>query len=302
MTDVGERLEPPIWFEPLRSPSWLVPGVRDGAPRIVCCAEPWQGTAVDTAGRDLRLGLPLYLSEALRFGTNARSVGLREPRASREVPEDADLIVSSAVAPDGGAAIRVRLIDPLGSVLGEIERDAHDEASLGEALGGLAHAVSAAAAPMGVRPVWNSLYTLPAGPALAAYIRGQHAFVRVLQGALPVSADSDSIIGRRADVQSVLEALGTLATSTHEPFPALLFFGALLAARDAGSPVVGGFRLPANARCTASTDPLDPVFAMTALVARVFGDLATSERRIEQLRAAEGGSRRRWLARVEAVT
>lgn len=302
MAGAAEPLEPPVWFEALRSPSWLVPGVRDGAPSIVCCAEPWQGTAVDTAGRDLRLGLPLYLSEALRFGSNARPVGLREPRASGDVPADADLIVLSAVAPDGGAAIRVRVLDPLGSVLGEIEREAHDEASLGEALGGLAHAVTAAAAPVGVRPVWNSLYTLPSGAALVAYVRGQHACARMLDEALPASADSASIAGRRADGQSVLEALGALATSTHEPFPALLFFGALLAARDAGSPLVGGFRLQANARCTASTDPLDPVYAMTALVARVFGDLATSERRIDLLRAAEGGSRRRWLARVEAVT
>ena len=32
--------------------------------------------AVDDDGRDLRLGLPLYLAEAVRFGTNAAAVRL----------------------------------------------------------------------------------------------------------------------------------------------------------------------------------------------------------------------------------
>ena len=62
-------------------------------------------------------------------------------------------------------------------------------------------------------------------------------------------------------------ALGSLATSTPEPFPALLFFGALARRRTTlGSSIVGEFRLQANARCMTATDPLDPVYAMAALV------------------------------------
>ena len=114
MAGAAEPLEPPVWFEPLRSPSWLVPGVRDGAPRIVCCAEPWQGTAVDTAGRDLRLGLPLYLVRGAAV-RHERSAGRSEGTASLgRRARDADLIVPSAVAPTVAPRVRVRVLDPLG--------------------------------------------------------------------------------------------------------------------------------------------------------------------------------------------
>ena len=66
-------LETPVWFGPLREPEWLLPRVRDDAPTIVFAAERWREPGVDGAGKDLRLGLPLYLAEAARFGTNARA-------------------------------------------------------------------------------------------------------------------------------------------------------------------------------------------------------------------------------------
>ena len=80
-----EPLEPPVWYAPLRSPSWLVPVVREGAPTIVFCAEGWDDRAVGEAGRDLRLGLPVYLAEAVRFGTNARPFAGRLAMSGSEV-------------------------------------------------------------------------------------------------------------------------------------------------------------------------------------------------------------------------
>ncbi|HWC71589.1 MAG TPA: hypothetical protein VG993_10535 [Actinomycetota bacterium] len=301
MTSVpAEPIESPVWFAPLRSPSWLVPPIRDGAVRVAFCAEAWDEQAVGKAGRDLRLGLPLFLAEAARFGTDARPVTLRRPLGQTDRLPDATVVVRTAVAPGGRNAIRVRVSDLGGARVTHITRDANDEISLGRALDDLPRAVADAVTRGGVRPVWNSLYVLPAGAALAAYVRGSHACLRLSDEAEP--ADADAVAARRADERSVLGTLGSLATSTPEPFPALLFFGALMAARDAGSPVVGEFRMPANVRCTAATDVLDPVYAMTALVMRVFGDRDASDRRIERLRATGDAPLQRWLARVQAVT
>lgn len=302
MTARAEPIGAPVWFAPLRAPSWLVPRVRDDAARVVFCAEAWKGQPVGGAGRDLRLGLPLYLAEAARFGTDSRPVALRHPVEPRDALPEAPVVVRSAVSPGGRGAILVRVSDLGGARVAEIAREATDEATLGDALGGLPRAVAEAASRGGVRPVWDSMYALPGGSPLASYVRGSHACLRVTDEALSASADAEAIASRRADVRSVLTTLGSLATSTSEPFPALLFFGALLAARDAGSPVVGEFRMPANVRCTAATDPLDPVYAMAALVMRVFGDLEASERRIELLWESGDPSMRRWLARVQAVT
>ena len=62
----AEPIGAPVWFAPLRSPSWLVSRVRDDAVRVVFCAEAWRQD-VGGSGRDLRLGLPLYLAEAARY-------------------------------------------------------------------------------------------------------------------------------------------------------------------------------------------------------------------------------------------
>ncbi len=302
-SEVGgvSAIESPVWYGPLREPSWLVPGVREEAVRVAFCAEPWQQKTVDEAGRDLRLGLPLYLAESIRFGTNARPLAVRTPAGEADRPPDAAVFVRSAVAPDGGGSVRLRVLDPAGAVLTEIVREATDEATLGAALEGLPRACIEAAASNGVRPIWNSLYALPSSAALVSYVRGQRACLRVSEGALPEAADSAAVADRRNDVRSILGGLGTLATSTSEPFPALLFFGSLLAAHDAGSPVVGEFRLQANARCTIATDPLDPVYAMTALVLRIFGDREASERRMEKLRTVDDPAVHRWVARVAAI-
>jgi hypothetical protein len=302
-TAPARPLEPPVWFEPLRSPTWLVPPVGDNAAPVVVCAEPWVEHGVDRPGRDLRLGFPLYLAEAIRFGTDARAIALRSPVEQPGAPmPDASLVVRTAVAPDGDGAVRVRITDPAGSIHSEIVREAHDEPTLAAALESLPHPVSEGIAISGVRPVWNSLYRAPSGAALIAYVRGQGACGRVVDGSLPAGSDPESIAARRAETASILKALGSLATSTSEPFTAMVFFGALLAAYDAGSSVVGEFRLQANARCTTATDPVDPVYAMAALVMRVFGDLSWSARRVEGLRSSASPAMQQWLDRIEAVT
>lgn len=296
-------LDSPVWYEPLRQPSWFVPPVRDDAPRVLFSAQAWDEDSVDEAGRDLRLGLPLFLAEALRFGTNARPSS-----ATRDVEDDLSqssgrATIRTAVAPPGGPSIRVQVFDPHGSLLGEVARDAHDQASLGLALDGVPHAVAQAVAPLGIRPVWNSLYRLPTGSALVTYVRGQRACLRMgTPTPTPARPAPEEVSERRESDRAVLTTLGALATSTAEPFPALLFFGALLTAFDAESSVFGEFRLQANARCTAATDPLDPVFAMTALVLRIFGDRDSSERRMDALGTSGDAALQRWLARVRTVT
>jgi len=296
--DAAAPLETPVWFGPLREPAWLLPRLRADAPTIVFAAERWREPGVDGDGRDLRLGLPLYLAEAARFGTNARALASREAVDPDDPPRQGVVTVRSAVAPEGQPSMRLRAFDTQGVPLDEIVRDAHDPVTLGGALGALLHAVTQASASSGVRPIWNSLYSLPSGAALTSYVRGQHAAVRVTDEALPETAQVDALSERRGDVRAVLTSLGALATSASEPFPALLFFGALAAAADARSSVVGEFRLQANARCMTATDPLDPVYSIAMLVMHLFGDRAAAERRAEALRATGDERVTRWVARV----
>ena len=296
--DAATPLETPVWFGPLREPGWLLPRARDDAPTIVFGAERWQEGGVDGNGRDLRLGVPLFLADGARFGTNARALALRVAVEPDEPPRHGVVNVRSAVAPDGQPSVRLRVFDQQGAPLDEIVRDAHDPAALGGALGGLLHAVTQASASSGVRPIWNSSYSLPSGAALTSYVRGLRAALRVSEGALPDTAHVDALSERRADVRSVLTSLGALATSASEPFPALLFFGALAAAADARSSIVGEFRLQSNARCMTATDPLDPVYQMAMLVMYLFGDRSAADRRAEALRATGDERVVRWVARV----
>lgn len=302
-TAAGEAAttEPPVWYRPLREPAWLVPRVRDDAPRVVFCAEAWGDQPVDGPGRDLRLGLPIYVAEATRFGTDARCVVMRTPVDVSQTIPGGDLVVRTAVAPDGDASIRMCVVDGSGTVVDEIVREARDAATLGEALTGLPRACTDALARCGVRPIWNSLYTLPAGASLVAYVRGLRACLRITEEALPPTADAAAVAKRRDDVRSILTALASLATSTTEAFPALLFFGAVLAAHDVGASIVREFRLPVNSRSTTATEPFDPVFAMSALALRIFGDRATSDRRLAALQAANGDGVRGWIDVVRTV-
>jgi hypothetical protein len=297
--DAAAPLETPVWFGPLREPEWLLPRVRADAPTMVFAAERWREPGVDGDGEDLRLGLPLYMAEAARFGTNARALALQGAVDPEDPPRPGVVTVRSAVAPEGKPSMRLRVFDMQGEPVDEIVRDAHDRAALGGALGSLLHAVTQASAPSGVRPIWNSLYSLPSGTALTSYVRGLHAALRITVEALPETAHVDALSERRSDVRAVLTSLGALATSASEPFPALLFFGALAAAADARSSVVGEFRLQSNARCMTATDPLDPVYSMAMLVMHLFGDRAAADRRAEALRAAGDERVKRWVARVQ---
>ena len=296
--DAAAPLETPVWFGPLREPAWLLPGVRADAPTLVFAAERWREPGVDGDGTDLRLGVPLFLAEAARFGTNARALALRDAVDPEDPPPQGVVTVRSAVAPEGTPSIRLRVFDAQGEPLDEVVRDAHDAAALGGALGQLLHAVTQASAASGVRPIWNSMYSLPSGVALTSYVRGLHAALRVNDDALPETAHVDALSERRGDVRTVLTSLGALATSASEPFPALLFFGALAAAADARSSVVGDFRLQSNARCMTATDPLDPVYSMAMLVMYLFGDRSAADRRAEALRATGDERVTRWVARV----
>ena len=112
--DAAAPLETPVWFGPLREPAWLLPRVRDDAPTIVFGAERWRETGVDGDGRDLRLGVPLYLAEAARFGTNARALALREAVDPDDPPRRGVVTVRSAVAPEGQPSVRLRVFDAQG--------------------------------------------------------------------------------------------------------------------------------------------------------------------------------------------
>lgn len=143
--------------------------MREGAPTIVFCAEAWDDQAVGAAGRDLRLGLPVYLAEAVRFGTNARPLAGRLALSGSEVRPA--VTVRSAVGAEGRASITLRVLDAAGDVIADVAREVNDEVTLGAVLEGLPRAVVEAVGLAGIRPAWSSLYSLPAGSFLAAYVR-----------------------------------------------------------------------------------------------------------------------------------
>jgi hypothetical protein len=288
------------WFGPLLQPAWLLPAAREGAPRVALAAERWSGDhPVDQNGRDLRLGLPLFLAEAIRYLTNAvPSVSAGAVDSFPDLPA-ANTVVLTSVSPDGVPGIRVRLIEPgTGEEREPIEHVAMSDADLGAALTSLPRAVVDALRAGGVGSSWDPRYTAPS-PAVAAWtVRGHGACVRLSDPATFEDGNAEHRALARDEARGVLHRLADMATSSDDVLPAVLFFAAFQGATRAGMDAANDFRIAVNSRCIEAKDPRDPIFRLSVLLMRTIGDEGLAERRAQQLGAVQDVPFQDWLARA----
>ena len=297
---IPDVLDEPVWYEPLRSPSWLMPPVRDDAPRVVFEAAPPPDD--DARLRGVRTGLPLFLAEAVRFVSDATTAAVVSDEGDAG---SAVAYVRTALEDDGREpAIVVDVRDVRGGTVGDVRRAVPDDSSLESVIGTLPAAVAVALAPVGVRPVWSTVYVPPPSGHAAEQVRGHAVCAWLRQPDLhriDPSTDADEAARRRAAVTAGLTRLAELAGRSASPFNAFLLFAGLMAVRDAGSGVYLDFRLQANALCMNATDPRDPVFRMSVLVLRALGDPEIAGRRRRSL-GTEDPALTSWLTRTEAVS
>jgi hypothetical protein len=298
-------LDAPVWYGPLRSPSWLLPSPKADAPSVRFMADRSAGfEELSDAERDLRLGLPLYLAESTRFLASIRPTADLGAQESSAPSGGEGRLVRTAIAPDGARLVRVRVVDASsGEILATIERPAQDGSELGAVLSDLPRQVAEGLRSLGAPTLWDARYSLPPARLAPTLVRGQRTVLRLADPSLHVLAeDPDRRSRQREQVTALLRPLASAATSTKDTFPAMLFFGALLSAAAAGSDVVQSFRLPANARCMDATEERDPIFRISTLVLRSIGDVAVARQRARRLARIDDAALQNWLTRVESVT
>lgn len=284
----------PVWYEPLRSPTWLLPKLDDGAPRVVLT--PGEGDPAEPPEeRELREGLPMFLADAVRYSTDARTVvEFAEP--------DREEAIRGVVDGAAGPGPVVHLHAPDGSDLGTVA-DAGVSTSRAGTIAALPGALVSALRPAGVRSVWSTVFQVPDEAHVEEQVRG-YAVCRWLlddDRHAEEEGDREATAARRAVVDAALRRLAELAGRTPNPFAAMLFFAGLAATHRAGNPVYLDHRLAANGICTTATDPLDPVFRMSVLVFRLLGDPVLAGQRARALGSVDDDDLRRWLARVDDV-
>jgi hypothetical protein len=301
MTDVsGEPalLDEPVWYEPLRGPSWLMPPLRDDAIRIAF-APPSAPSGETAPARSVRVGLPLYLAEAVRFSSNARTVAVTGPWAETA---RAAAVVTHALDDSGGSRrLTVQVRDPSGERVGEVVHEVPDETAFASALAGLSSQVLGVLREAGVRAVWSTVFTPPAPPVAIRYVRAHRlcSWLRDPDVHDPVYGNPDATASKAAAVNASLAELADTAARTKSPLAVALFFAGLVTAKENGSPSFGEFRLQANALCTSATDTRDPVFRLAVVPLSLYGERDAVARRIEELSGeAEVAA---WLARVRTV-
>ena len=304
MTDTAAPsiLEHPVWYEPLRSPSWLLPKADADAPRIVFTPAPAPTPAPGGElqhDRELREGLPMFLAEAVRYSTVARTAVAFDG----SVDEGSIHAELAPIGTDGGRTLAVRLRGAAGEDLGTVTQLVSGDDDLGRAIGALPGAIGAALRPAGVRSVWSTVFQMPAEAHAADLVRG-YAICRFLRDPAShrdVSEDSEETARRRAAVDAALRRLADLSGRVTTPFASMLFFAGLAACHEHGNPAYRGYRLSANGRCTTATDPRDAVFRISVLVFRLLGDPVIAGQRTRALAAADDPDLRRWLTRIEGV-
>jgi len=296
MSPVPTVLGRPVWYEPLRSPSWLLPAASAGAPRVTFSpAAAVEGESVSE--RRIREGLPMFLAEAIRFSTEARTAAVFDPEARGEAS------VHATVALEGEGPER-RLVVRVGDPGSEaFTQQVPDDEALEDALGALPVATASALREAGVRSLWSTVYQPPGHGHAADYVRA-HALCRRLMdhdAYRDIGGDAEATAERRAGLDAAYRSLAELAGRVPSPLAAMLFFAGLAAGHDAGSGAYQGFRLSANGRCTTATDPRDPVFRMSILVFRLLGDPVIAAQRVRQLGVVDDPDLAAWLTRIEDV-
>ncbi|HVD70183.1 MAG TPA: hypothetical protein VNG34_04970 [Actinomycetota bacterium] len=288
------------WFAPLLAPTWLLPGVGKDAPRVELAAEPWpQESALDQDARDLRLGLPLFLAEGIRYLTNALPSVRPEPVASSGEQGGAEISILTSIVAGRPPVIKIRLVDAAsGDERESIEREVESEADLGAVLVSLPRVTIDLLRSTGVRSSWDPRYTPPPPASAARVVRGHRACVRLADPAFFTAESADRRAAARDEATVVLRRLADAATSTSEALPAVLFFATLVGATGAGFDATNEFRLSVNARCMDATDPRDPVFRLSVIALRAIGDEAIAERRAQRLETVEDPVFQDWLERA----
>jgi hypothetical protein len=289
-------LEEPVWYAPLRSPAWFLPPLRAEAPKLVFAAAPGS----DGQDRAVRLGMPMYLAEAVRFTTDAQAATSFE--SASVLPAYAVRAEVGLVGGGEDRSVVVTLDGPDDHAV--VERRAVGTDGLETALAALPGAVTAALRAFGVRSVWSTVWAPPVpGDALRRVCAYEvcHWLGDPANAAPPAEETPDETAARRHAVLGALRPLSELAQRVPSPFTAFLFFAGLAAARDARSGLHLEFRLAANALCMNATDPRDPVFRMSALVFRLLGDPLIASQRARAI-ATDDPDLRQWLSRTEAVT
>ena len=299
MTDTtpSSFMDHPVWYEPLRSPSWLLPKAEPDAPLVAFV--PALGEQHETdADRELREGLPMYLAEAVRYSTAART-GV----AWSTLPDGA-IAVEVAVRDTGdGPAIVAQVRGVEGEELAAVTQTYAGEDDIGRAIAGLPGAVVAALRPAGVRSVWSTVFQPPPEEHAADVVRG-YAVCRFLLDPVAhrdVADDSEETARRRAAVDAALRRLAELSGRVTSPFASMLFFAGLAGCHGHGNHAYLGYRLSANGRCTTATDPRDPIFRISVLVFRLLGDPVIAGQRTRVLASTDDEDLRRWLARIDGV-
>ena len=248
---------------------------RQRCPRRGTGAEPWAGGTGVGPGRARSAAGAAVVPRRRRSATarTLRAIALTGRRSS-PAPACSTPHVDRAHgrrARIGDGSVRVRITDPSRIDRSEIVREAHDEPTLGGRARLPSHPSDGRRIAVHRRPVvWNSLYSPPPRRgADAPTCAGTGRAAGVADPAsLPAGSDR-SRSGRRAREADCVDPKAprpTLATSTSEPFPAVLFFATLVAATRAGvRRWSNDFRLQANARCMEATDPRRPRFRLSVL-------------------------------------
>ncbi|MEO8476567.1 MAG: hypothetical protein ABI572_05885 [Actinomycetota bacterium] len=297
-------LEEPVWFERLRKPTWLLPAPRADAVRVAFASEHPEGAPE----RDLAIGLPLFLAEAVRFATEADTVAMTEPVApgAGDLPArllDASLLVMTSLRGTAEARRLSLRVDRPAGVIVDVEIDARDGPELAEALADLPRRVTDAVRTAGVPGTWAPVYA-PPGPSHALrYVQAHRACLELGADALypPADDDPEIVSARRTVVKALLGALGDFAQRARGAFPTMLYFAGLAGAHAHGSNLPLDFRLQTNALCMGATDTRDIAYRLSTLVLRLQGDVQIADRRAVSLEGAGDRALAAWLGRVKAV-
>lgn len=302
MSDHGDGepalLEEPVWYEPLRSPAWLLPRVLDDAPRISIA--PAVAAAGATGAGALAVGAALFLAEAVRYSTDARVVAGTGPWAP--TTGVAGIVRLDLADEDGTRTVRARVTDADDAPVADLTFDAVDDAGFGATLAGLPSQLTGALGAVGVRAVWSTIYTPPPAEHVVAYIRA-HRACSWLRNPAVHRADPNDVEGskeRRAMVVAALDLLSRVASRSKHVFGIALFLGGLAATKAAGSDAHLEHRLSANSLAMRTEDPKDPAFGLSVFALSLFGDGGAVDRRVAQLADADDDLRK-WLLRARAA-
>jgi len=279
----------PAWYEPLKGPAWFLAPAREGAPRVVVRPDP-QGPPDD------ELGPALFVGEAIRFSTDARVAV--QTGGERVASDAAALVEVGPVTTGPGRSLHVTVRDAQGERLGEQRASADDDDALGAALAGLPSGLTGMLAPLGVRAVWSTAFHVPADARAVDAVRalGALARLRALGGA-PEAGDRG--VGPAADAE--LHVMSHAVASHPSPTVVAAFIAGLVVARGLAGSGWGSFRLQSNALAQRATDPRDPVFRLSVVSLRLFGDTGEASARAARLMPDGDRELRAWLARIGAV-